>query len=234
MKKKSLFPVVLFFVVVGLFTLYQSSAPVSLTLVITPTVDQQPLVFNRAIYPNPGGDGLFSIRSFQFYISNIKLFSEEGHYLEPDSYHLVRFDNEKNQYTIVIDDVPNLPYEAIGLSIGVDAEANGTITVSGDVNPNSRMAWSWDVGYKFVLFEGTLHRGEKSTPLVYHIGFDENYKSLMFPFPDHGEELHATVDIMKLFQGTSTIDMLQVPTIKFDRKDSRLISDNYQNMLAFE
>ena len=230
--KKLLFPIALFFLFIGLFTLYRSSAPISLTLIITPTVGEQPLVFNRAIYPNPGGNGNFSIRSFQFYISNIKLFSEEGHYLEAESYHLVRFDNEKNQYTIVIDDVPNLPYEAIGLSIGVDAKANGTITVSGDVNPNSRMAWSWDVGYKFVLFEGALHRGEKRTPLIYHIGFDENYKSLMFPFPESNDELHVSVDIMKLFQGTSVIDMTQTPTIKFDREDSRLMSENYQHMLT--
>jgi hypothetical protein len=37
-------------------------------------------------------------------------------------------------------------------------------------------SWTWEVGYKFVLFEGTLVRGNGSVPLVYHIGFEENYR----------------------------------------------------------
>lgn len=216
---------------IGLYIIYEHNKPATYTLTITPTVGTQPLVFNDSRYPNPGGTGTFSIRAFQFYISNIKLVSDDATYIEPESYHLVRFDNTSKTYTITLKEIPNLAYQAIELSIGVDPKANGTITVSGDVNPNSRMAWSWDVGYKFVLFEGTLDQSEKRTPLVYHIGFDENYASLSFPLQSDTKDLRANVDIMRMFHGPSTIDMSQLPTIKFDRKDSQLMSRNYRHML---
>ena len=50
----------------------------------------------------------------------------------------------------------------------------------GDLGPDGPMAWSCDVGYKFVLFEGALLVGDIQYPLVYHVGFDENYKQVSF------------------------------------------------------
>ena len=77
---------------IGLYIIYEHNKPTTYTLTITPTVGNQPLVFNDSRYPNPGGMGTFSVRAFQFYISNIKLISDDATYIEPESYHLVRFD----------------------------------------------------------------------------------------------------------------------------------------------
>jgi len=62
----------------------------------------------------------------------------------------------------------------------VDPAANGSVAPVGDLDPNGRMAWSWDVGYKFVLFEGGLVLADTQYPLVYHVGFNENYTPLSF------------------------------------------------------
>ena len=99
-----------------------------------------------------------------------------GAFVEPESYHLVRFDGEEPAFAIVLHDVPRRNYERSEFGIGVDAAANRSLLQRGDLDPNGRMAWNWQVGYKFVLLEGQLLRGDASDPLVYHIGFDENYR----------------------------------------------------------
>src|SRR5207244_9815796 len=102
--------------------------------------------------------------------------------------------------------VPRRNYERIEFGIGVDAAANKSLAQRGDLDPNGRMAWSWEVGYKFVLFEGTLVRGNASVPLVYHVGFEENYRLIATelhrePLDSRPARLDFRVDILPLFQG---------------------------------
>jgi len=138
--------------------------------------------------------------------------SATGAYLESDSYHLVRFDGEEPAFVIVLHDVPRRDYERIEFGIGVDAAANRSLMPRGDLDPNGRMAWTWEVGYKFVLLEGALLRGNASDPLVYHVGFGENYRLISTRL--HHEALNSRparldfrVDILRLFQGSTTVDM---------------------------
>src|SRR5262245_46089192 len=129
--------------------LHRASQPVELVLYFHPFVGSEPLVLNQCRYPNPGGEGRFKVRDFQFFLSNIHLVSAIGAYLEPDSYHLVRFDGEEPVFVIVLHDVPRRNYERIEFGIGVDAAANRSLRSCGDLDPNGRMAWTWEVGYKF-------------------------------------------------------------------------------------
>jgi hypothetical protein len=131
----------------------------------------------------------------------------------------------------VLRDVPRRDYERIEFGIGVDAAANRSLTPRGDLDPNGRMAWTWEVGYKFVLFEGALVRGNASDPLVYHVGFNENYRLVSTEL--HGEPLDSRtarldfrVDILRLFQGSATVDMAALPDVKFDRADAALLARN--------
>ncbi|MCJ8268285.1 MAG: hypothetical protein MJK04_02680 [Psychrosphaera sp.] len=224
---------------IGIYGLnwYKQNAIKTLTLNFTAVVGDQPLVFNQLNYPNPGGPGLFKVREFLFYISNIKLISADGEYVEPDSYHLARFDNDTTSYAISLNNIPNRDYQTIEFSIGVDETANGTLTSKGDLDPNSRMAWSWDVGYKFILFEGGLAHDNTLYPLVYHVGFDENYRTIRNDLPQSVfEETQASVqfkvDIMKLFNGKANLNMIELPSIKFDKEDTRFLADNYQHMFT--
>ena len=180
---------------------------------------------------------MFRIRDFQFFISNIELLGEKGVYRVPDSYYLARFDNSSTSYQIDLANVPQDWYSAITFSIGVDEVANGSIISVGDLDPNSRMAWNWEVGYKFLLFEGALIDGDTIRPLVYHVGFNENRKTLRFNLPeevapDSSDALLFTVDVLALFTGKNTVDMVALPNVKFDRDDARLLAGNYGTMIS--
>jgi hypothetical protein len=200
-------------------------------------VGEDSLVFNRHQYTNPGGEGQFKVRDFQLFISNIKLLSEAGSYREPESYHIARFDNAEKAFTIVLDNVPIRDYREIEFSIGVDPVANSSVVSVGDLDPNSRMAWSWDVGYKFILFEGGLSLRDVLIPLVYHVGFNENYQALSFSLQkgSPGQQpapLIFKVDILSLFVGANVIDMAALSSVKFDKDDAKLIAENYAHMIT--
>ena len=220
--------------------LYVGSRPaptVQLSLRFHPFVGDEVLQLKQGRYPNPGGEGTFTVRDLQFFVSNIRLVAENDVFRETDSYHLARFDSEDGMYVIGLDSVPRDSYKHIEFGIGVDAAANGTITSVGDLDPNGRMAWSWDVGYKFVLFEGALVVGDVQYPLVYHVGFDENYKPLSLEL---GEPLLAgpeavvdfRIDLLRMFSSVKTVDMASLSNVKFDRTDSKLLADNFASMVT--
>ena len=216
--------------------LYSTTQPVELALYFHPFVGQEPLALNEARYPNPGGEGRFKVRDFQFFLSNIRLVSATGTYAESDSYHLVRFDGDQSYFVIVLHGVPRRNYGRIEFGIGVDPAANRSLASRGDLDPNGRMAWSWEVGYKFVLFEGALLRGNASDPLVYHVGFEENYRPISTGL--HGKPLDSRarldfrVDILRLFQGSTNINMAALPSVKFDRADAALLARNFAAMIT--
>jgi hypothetical protein len=221
----------------GLYLWSQAEQPLRLTLRFHPFVGEDALELNQVRYRNPGGEGVFKVRDFQFYLSNIRLVASSAEFLEPESYHLVRFDNDELTHTIVIEDVPRKDYRRIEFGIGVDPAANGTITSVGELDPNGRMAWSWDVGYKFVLFEGGLVIGDIQYPLVYHVGFDENYKQVSIELDESlfgGSEVSVAfrTDLLQMFIGAQTVDMAALPNVKFDRTDAKLLADNYAQMVS--
>lgn len=220
----------------------RATTPTTVTLRFHPMVAGERLVFNEPRYRAPGSAGPFSIRDFQFFVSNIRFRSAAGDYVEPDSYHLVRFDGDGDGdgdklFEIVLNHVPPRKYSAIEIGVGIDAAANGTIAQRGDLDPNGRMAWTWEVGYKFVLLEGQLEN-EPRVPLVYHVGFSENYRVVTaavghVAFDDGPVMLDSYVEIMNLFrgEGDDAIDMRALPTVKFDRADAARLANHAARML---
>ncbi len=209
----------------------------SLVLRFEAYVEDEPLILHQVRYANPGGDGAFRVRDFRFFLSNIRLVHGTEEYRVPESYHLVRFDGEGQIYELRLSGIPRLPYSEIHFGLGVDEVANSSIESVGDLDPNSRMAWSWDVGYKFILFEGGLSLEDEVVPLVYHVGFNENYKPTRFTlerplFDEEMESLTFIVDVMKLFRGAHTVDLSVLSSVKFDRSDARLLAENYAAMVA--
>jgi hypothetical protein len=214
-----------------------AAQPVELTLQFHPFVGAEPLVPNEMRYANPGGEGSFEVRDFQFFLSNIRLAGDTGAYAEPDSYHLVRFDGAEATHVVTLHDVPRGDYNRIEFAIGVDPAANRSIESRGDLDPNGRMAWTWDVGYKFVLLEGAFVRDGVRKPLVYHVGFDENYKRISTAFDaellgTRGAKLIFGVDLLKMFTGHATVDMAALSSVKFDRNDAALLARNYAEMIS--
>jgi len=225
-------------VVLALLWYRDVSRPGSLTLEFRARSDGGPLVLNEFAYDNPGGAGRVKVRDFQFFVSNVRLGGAAGQFVEPDSYHLLRFDNAERAFTIQLTGVPRLEYDYLEFLVGVDADANASIRAVGDLDPNGRMAWNWEVGYKFVLFEGGLLVDDVQIPLVYHVGFDASARRVRFDlgtlFADAPDERRMfDVDVMRLFDGETPIDMQALSNVKFDRDDARRIASNFSRLIEY-
>lgn len=219
----------------ALWLQWHMAQPFTLQLRFHPQVGAEPLVPGEARYANPGGAGRFAVRDFQFFVSNIRLAGADGVWAEPDSYHLLRFDAGTAEITL--HGIPRGRYTRLELGIGVDPEANGSIDARGDLDPNGRMAWTWDVGYKFVLFEGTLELDGRLRPLVYHVGFSENYTPLAFPLDAaalavRDPVLDYRVDVAALFGGEPPLDMAALSNVKFDHADAARLARNFPALLS--
>ena len=216
---------------------YHSTRPGTIHLRFNAVMGKQALIFNEPVYANPGGRGMFRVRDFLMYLSNIQLVGATGTYMVPDSYYLARFDNPSTSYDIVIGSVPRDSYSRVILSIGLDEKANASLAPSGDLDPNGRMAWNWEVGYKFVLFEGALLVDGETVPLVYHVGFNENRRTLQFDLADpeslwSPQGLGFSVNLLALFTGKRTVDMQALSNVKFDRADAGMLANNYATMIS--
>jgi hypothetical protein len=218
----------------------------SVTLRFAAQVDRQPLHLGAQRYTAPTGSGEFTVEDFKMYISNVILRNlETGNaHVEKDSYHLVRFGGESNNFDIVLEGVDASDYDAIDFAIGIDPVRNMSIENLRDLNPNNQMAWNWDVGYKFVLLEGTFYpqNGLTPIPLVYHVGYSENYKELSFGL-DEGERnpsaqtnttLTFEIELMEMFRNPQDIDFNVLPSIKFDQGESKMFADNYADMIRLQ
>lgn len=228
--------------VAGGLGLYLALRPVPagpLDLRVRAVMGEEPLQPGQGSYPNPGGEGEFTIRDFQFFLSNVRLVGEDAEYREPDSYHLVRFDSEDGTFAIELPDVPREEFTRLEFAIGVDSAANASYAPVGDLDPNSRMAWGWEIGYKFVLVEGRLDAGDAVLPLVYHVGFDENLRRVSLPLDAGalvaGPPIELCADLMRMFAGgeaKEALDMRQTSNVTTERGASRLLADNYAAMVS--
>ncbi len=218
----------------------------SVTLRFAARVDGQPLHLGAQRYTDPTGSGEFTVEDFKMYISNVMLRNlETGNaHVEKDSYHLVRFGGESSNFDVVLEDVDASDYDAIDFAIGVDPVRNLSIENLRDLNPNNQMAWNWDVGYKFVLLEGTFYpqNGGTPIPLVYHVGYSENYKELSFGLDEGGRSASAQtnttltfeIELMEMFRNPQDIDFNVLPSIKFDKGESKMFADNYADMIRLQ
>ena len=216
-----------------------ADAPATVTLRIAATAENAPLVFDQFLYDNPGGAGQFAIRDFRFYLSNIVFEGGGDRFVQPQSYHLARFDARSGVIEIAVPDVPLPVIDRVSLGVGLDPAANKTIAPLGDVDPNSRMAWNWAIGYKCLLIEGALRGDAGLMPLVYHVGFDENYRALRFDLAEpvtvaDGAMIPFVADLMAVFGGAPALDLSALPTVKMDRTDAAMLADNYAAMLRLD
>ena len=99
------------------------------------------------------------------------------------------------------------------------------------------MAWNWSIGYKFLLAEGEMQTADGTSPLVYHVGFDENRRDISYEVGINSlptnSRLDFHVDIPSLFSGKNAINLAQLQTVKMDKSDAALLADNYADMITF-
>ncbi len=151
----------------------------------------------------------YKLDLLKYYVSNVKLLKADGTtWAEPVSYHLVSVDGAPaDNPTIVLDSVPVGNYTQISFGIGVDATSNHTGDQPGDLSPNNGMTWNWLSGYKFWVMEGEVQpTGGTAQDLIFHIGFDPNYRTQTLTLPSAATvtdsiapELHVKTTIDKVF-----------------------------------
>jgi hypothetical protein len=218
-------------------TSWQRSQPQDLILRFHPYVGDKPLVLNSQSYNNPGGEGQFTIRDFQLFISNITVDYPASRVTEQESYHLLRFDSSASFGQIVVPQIKLQNLKRLSFAIGIDPKANGSLIIAGDLDPNSRMAWNWQVGYKFLLLEGTLTVASEQLPLVYHIGFDQSYTKLNFDLSnknlDDNGVINFKIDLLRLFEqdDINYIDMVKLNNVKFAPDDVKLIAKGFTHFI---
>ncbi len=184
----------------------------------------------------------FSISAFKYYISNVELLNTDGDllYTEADSYHLIAESGFENKLSFDLKELPAMEVATLRFSIGVDAEANAKTDNPGDLDPSNEMAWNWDTGYKFVLLEGELFIPDKERKgLVFHIGGDENYKTValdaMLTLKEgNNVSIDISTNILGMFTAPDYVSFEAV-NVAMGGDEATKIANNYeQNLFTIE
>jgi hypothetical protein len=183
-------------------------------------------------YTLPSGEE-FTPKKFKYFITNIQLSnSVSGEiFSEENSYHLI---SEGGNKTIDLGMIPSSSYDKIKFSFGVDEVSNAKIDQTGDLDPNSDMAWSWKTGYKFVVLQGEYLNSVTSerAGLVMHIGTNENYRVVNQNLTDVAAGKATTITLMtnvdELFVNPNALNISELPsaTIMFGPLAAE-VADNY-------
>lgn len=206
----------------------------SITFNFTVKADDENLIFGTEKYHTQASQAV-TFESLQFYLSNIQIKDErtDTYYFEPESYHLISFNENHSTVFFTVENVPaDFEISEIKMAIGVDAEANTSIDHIGDLDPTNGMAWDWNTGYKFLSLEGRYFAEDDplGQEIKMHIGTDKNYFPISLPFDEPMKivgnfNLGYAVDAMALF---SDIDLAEGTVFMNDERGD-LIAQNYSN-----
>ena len=193
-------------------------------------------VFNEFVHDNPVGEGQYRFHDIRFYISNVVLSDGQTTLAIEESYHLIRFDKSSSEFSVMLKNPGFDQIDQVSFLIGLDPKANNSLMSLGDLDPNNRMAWNWEIGYKFLLAEGAFKFEEAIRPLVYHIGFNDSSRLVTFELPRPmnnaaDASIQFLVDVNRLFDGQNKIDMRSLNTIKMDRQDAAKMAENFVNFI---
>jgi hypothetical protein len=202
-------------------------------------LDNAPLQLNTQRYRNTNGDE-YTVSDFKMYLSNLKLRNRATGevFAELGSYHLVERAAGSHVYEIALTEVPVNGYDELEFSVGVDPARNKSTDQVGALDPTNTMAWDWNTGYKFVLLEGRYfpplgtQRG-----LVYHIGGDENYRTIRLSLGEGNlpalqtqgggtSIIELNAEISTMFNRPNVINFGQSSTVMFGETAGR-VADNY-------
>jgi hypothetical protein len=207
-------------------------------------------------YVTEAGDTIkFTI--FNYYVSNFQFIKEDGSvYTVPkDScYFLVKADDVESQ-ELHFKNIPAGNYKGVRFIIGVDSlkSAAPLEERTGVLDPATGaqgMYWTWNTGYIFVKAEGTCPAIPDSlqNKFKYHIGLFGGYSTptinniktveLMFNqnvkiSSNKKPNIHCYVNPLEMFKTPTTFSIPSKPIIMAS-PDSKIIADNYADMIKFD
>ena len=185
----------------------------------------------------------FTISTFKYYISNIRLVKENGTEVKlPNTYFLINED-KKNSLNFTIDNVPFNMYKAISFLIGVDSLRNCDGIQSGALDPINGMFWEWNTGYIFMKLEGSSSVSTSPGNFIeFHIGGYKHpnncIRKITLPFQNQQISadsaqllLNINTDLLKVFQSSMVIDFSKTSVVT-DFHNATTVADNYINMFS--
>lgn len=223
-------------------------------------VGDKNLQLNTGAYTNAAGED-FKVSLLRYFISNIKVKTSGGQeYAVPQdsSYFLIAEDNAASQFVKVR--VPVGEYASLSFVLGVDS-LRSTMDISkrtGVLDPtggmDDGMYWGWNSGYIFFKMEGTSSVAPVDPSgqhkFRYHIGGFGGYNAptlnnvrtitvdltaggIAKVRPDRESNVHLMVDILKMFNGTTTVSIAGNPTVMFSEFSTK-VAGNYINMFTHD
>ena len=160
-----------FFISLLIVNLYTPSSE-KIDVLIQLNYNNEKIVLNKA-YQNNYADN-FSINKLQFYISDLRFYSQNKEVLEyHKKYILIDIENENS---LKISIPSNLMFDQVLFNIGIDEETNKTGAKGGDLDPIHGMYWTWNSGYINFKLEGIYNNNNE---FLLHIGgFMKPYNTL--------------------------------------------------------
>lgn len=195
----------------------------------------------------------FNVADFKLYLSYIYFIEQNGdtaHLADIAFFNLYAGDNE-----LIIEDVPVGNYAQMGFGIGVAPDMNSPQNPDFDLalfdndHPLSQfngMYWTWQGGYRFVIFEGKYDTDPDSTePMVdgysFHTGGDESYRVVNLTginfnvSANENTVAHLDFAVDRFFYSeTDTIDIDENPMTHSPNTElSARMSDHIQQAVSF-
>ena len=160
-----------FFISLLIVNLYTPSSE-KIDVLIQLNYNNEKIVLNKS-YQNNYADN-FSINKLQFYISDLRFYSQNKEVLEyHKKYILIDIENENS---LKISIPSNLMFDQVLFNIGIDEETNKTGAKGGDLDPIHGMYWTWNSGYINFKLEGLYNNNNE---FMFHIGgFMKPYNTL--------------------------------------------------------
>jgi hypothetical protein len=213
------------------------------TVAFNNVVNGETLKLETKTYLNQNGDS-FTITSYRYYISNIKLYTEEGkEYIQPESYYLVEADDDSSK-RIIIKNLPAGNYTRVKFLLGIDSARNTTGAQTGVLDPMHGMIWDWNTGYIMTRLEGLSPQSPSGT-ISYHIGGFKGGNSTIRPFDialptaavvaeGKSPVIHINSDIAEWFKTPTTIKFSIMSLVALEGFNSVTIANNYADMFSLK
>jgi hypothetical protein len=192
-------------------------------------------------YVNSSGER-YTVRTFKFFVSNIRLRSASATSAEKESYHLVDLASAESKE--INASFNKGSYNTIEFMLGVDSTRNVSGAQTGALDPATGMFWTWNTGYIFAKLEGNSPVSTApSQAITYHIGgfrTGENaIRTISLPMPagkplvvGSTTQLLLDVDLAHWFMHQHTISIAATPSIMTPGGVSLKIADNYAGMFS--
>jgi hypothetical protein len=209
---------------------------------VTNVVGNALLALGTQTYINENLD-TFSVNTFKYYISNIKLFRQDSYvFNESESYRLLN-QNDTSTCKFTIKNVPVGNYTGIEFTIGVDSLRNCDGAQTGALDPINDMFWDWSQGYIFAKMEGFVHNKVVFSSFFHHVGgFTGQFNAIVKSTPSFNSNMiqvtntnvskvYLKADVLEWFKNPSTIDLSAYLGVGGGKKSSELAA-NYSDMFS--